>query len=196
MYSQRKEDDIIVPYLSGQVGTLLDVGAHDGRLFSNSLRLIELGWSGVLVEPSPKPFNELLNRHGGNEKLQLVNVAVLPKSEITEFYDSGGDALSTVDTEHKMVWESQAKIKFRKYWLKPVTVGELLQKFGKTFTYLTLDVEGANIQVLLEFPLEEMTQLKLICVEHESKQSLILERVTKLGFKKLADTCENLVLGR
>jgi hypothetical protein len=58
MYSQNHEDDIILMYFKSKVYpleiakhefTLLEIGANDGKTFSNSLRLIEAGFKAVLV---------------------------------------------------------------------------------------------------------------------------------------------------
>lgn len=38
----------------------LDIGAWHPTIFSNTRALIELGWSGVIIEPSPGPFINLM----------------------------------------------------------------------------------------------------------------------------------------
>jgi hypothetical protein len=57
-YSQNDEERVINGVLD-DAGDFLDVGAFDGKLFSNTLKLYERGWGGVLVEPSPKAFDGL-----------------------------------------------------------------------------------------------------------------------------------------
>src|SRR6186713_1166854 len=64
MYSQNNEEQIILDYFrEGKRGKVLDIGANDGITFSNSAKLIELGWSAVLVEPSPIAYQRLLQQH-------------------------------------------------------------------------------------------------------------------------------------
>lgn len=58
-YSQNREQAVILRNLAGINGTLLDIGANDGITFSNTRALVELGWSGVLVEPSRTAFLKL-----------------------------------------------------------------------------------------------------------------------------------------
>src|SRR3990167_9754252 len=90
MYSQKKEDNLIWNYFKDKPpGNLLDIGANDGRLFSNSLWLIEHGWGGVMVEPSPKAFEKLKENHGSNEKLYLIKCAITNHDGFADFYDSG-----------------------------------------------------------------------------------------------------------
>ena len=69
MYSQGGEEKVIVEYFDGYRGTFLDIGAFDGKTFSNTKRLSDLGWRGVLVEPAPKPFFALIETHKGNKNL-------------------------------------------------------------------------------------------------------------------------------
>lgn len=45
-------------------GFFIEAGAFDGELLSNSLRFEILhGWSGLLVEPNPEPFDSLRQKH-------------------------------------------------------------------------------------------------------------------------------------
>src|ERR1022692_1173497 len=72
-YSQYGEDLIILAALPmiweatrlrfpeiSQTGTFLDIGAWHPTIFSNTRALIERGWSGVIIEPSPGPFINLM----------------------------------------------------------------------------------------------------------------------------------------
>lgn len=51
--SQYGEGRWIAEHFAGRVGRFLDVGAFDGKTFSNTWRLAQEGWFGVCVEPSP-----------------------------------------------------------------------------------------------------------------------------------------------
>jgi hypothetical protein len=65
-YSQYGEDLIILDafagsqYLEDEPGTFLDIGAWHPTIFSNTRALIERGWAGVIIEPSPGPFINLM----------------------------------------------------------------------------------------------------------------------------------------
>ncbi len=66
MYSQNNEEQIIIEYFKDFKGHLLDIGANDGLTLSNSRKLIELGWTGDLVEPSPNAFQKLTYSPGAS----------------------------------------------------------------------------------------------------------------------------------
>jgi hypothetical protein len=52
-YSQNNEQEIILKYFGDFKGHFLDIGAYNGVDLSNTRALLELGWTGVLVEPNP-----------------------------------------------------------------------------------------------------------------------------------------------
>lgn len=59
-FSQSGEQAIILKYFGDFRGTVLDIGANDGILYSNSRALVELDWSAVLVEPAEIAFGKLM----------------------------------------------------------------------------------------------------------------------------------------
>jgi FkbM family methyltransferase len=66
--------------LAGLVGHewpryLVDVGAHDGRSLSNSFPFLQLGWSGVLVEPLPEAFSQLSDLYRARADVRCVQAA-------------------------------------------------------------------------------------------------------------------------
>jgi len=60
-YSQYGQQEVITRYFGNRTGFLGEVGANDGVLFSNSRYLLEHGWKGLLVEPNPTVFPELVD---------------------------------------------------------------------------------------------------------------------------------------
>jgi len=55
MFSQNDEEKHIVRFFRDKIdkGSFLDIGAYNGKAFSNTHRLALNGWSGVCLEPSP-----------------------------------------------------------------------------------------------------------------------------------------------
>jgi FkbM family methyltransferase len=67
-------------------GIYLELGALDGRFFSNTLWFEHaLAWSGVLVEGSPMVFEELKLNRGGNPNNVLVNAVVCEEGKVVKF---------------------------------------------------------------------------------------------------------------
>jgi len=152
MYSQHEEERNILEVFSGRTsGTFLDVGAWNGRVFSNTCRLAELGWSGVLVEPSPGPFRDMVQLHGQNPRLRLVNAAVVPahSPDPVRFYATD-DALSTSAEDFKKIWESVAN--YRPIYVMPISAGALARfceaELGRApIDFVSVDTEGTSFEV-------------------------------------------------
>lgn len=198
MYSQNREEEIIVGLLNAEkkVGHFLDVGAYDGKTFSNTLRLVELGWSGVCIEPSPTVFPALLKLHADNERVALVNAAVAPQNGFLEFWDSGGDAISTTDAAHREKWKAGYHAKFSKLMVYTITFNDLFTQFGTLFDFINLDVEGVSADMFMLLPLQSLEHCRVICIEHDGKLQEIQAHASRFGFQYVWHSGENIILCR
>lgn len=197
-YSQNNEQEVILKTL-GTIppGRLLDIGAYAPEAFSNSRALIEQGWRAVLVEPSPEPFNALKNFYANNPLITLVNAAVAPaQARLVEWFDSGGDAISTTNPAHREKWEKGWKVKFTSFWVYTMPMIELFDKFGFDFDFINIDVESTNLEVFLALPWKALKQTKIICVEHDYHQNDMAQIAGAYGFRALSMNGENLILTR
>lgn len=197
MYSQHDEEDAIITelasYGSEVTGRLLDIGAYDGKTFSNSLRLIELGWRAVLVEPSPQAFLALLALHSERQHVTLVNVAIAAESLARVFHHCP-DAVSTLKDEHAELWRG-AGVPFQPYRLWTVTPSQLFSAVGYDFDFINIDVEGTNLEVFRAMPWEQLTSLKVICIEHEGRADA-MEAMLGPGFERYFFNGENVIFRR
>ena len=107
MYSQNDEEQIILDYFKTNSGKrLLDIGAYDGKSLSNSLALIEMGWTGVLIEASPTNFTKIIREYPHLDKIDAVCAAIGTSSKLVKFHDSG-EMVSTTDPAHLEKWSGQ-----------------------------------------------------------------------------------------
>lgn len=195
MYSQNNEEEAILATLgTTQVGRFLDIGAYDGKTLSNTRRLAELGWYGVLVEPAPGPFRAALELYRGNTQVQLFNVAVAGKAGFATFRDSRGDAVSTLSEAHADLWSS-AGIQWDPYMVHTVTPRDLFAQVGWEFDFVTLDVEGMNLEVFKAIPWDMLARhgLRLICIEHENNEEEMGRHLEPLGFERFYLNAENAI---
>src|SRR5262249_30227089 len=100
MYSQNDEESIITGYFGGRAGNLLDIGAYDGVSFSNSRRLIELGWSGALVEPLPHAAGLCRALYRDNPTISVQEYAIGPDNRRVRFHAS--EMMSTIDAAYEV----------------------------------------------------------------------------------------------
>lgn len=199
-YSQNNEEAVIVAEFErlGIInGRFLEIGAWDGKGFSNTFRLGELGWSGVLVEPSPSVFPSLIKNHEGNEKMTLVNAAVSAgPPKLVEWFDSGGDAISTTNEAHKLKWERGWNTKFSKFWVYTMPMATLFDQFGFDFEFINIDVESTNLEMFRALPWPALKKTQVICVEHDNNHNVMAQVAAANGFGVLHANGENLIFSR
>lgn len=203
MYSQNSEEKFIVKYFNGSKGSLLSIGENDGRTFSNSLRLIELGWRAVLLEPSPVAFEKLLALHKGNPRVDCYDWAVTDRDGRGTLHESGAHLkdksdyalLSTLKQSEKNRWQD---VDFKEVSVHCVTYERLLKGCGFSgFDFITIDAEGFDTIILKQI---DLTPTKLICIEHNSVPQVkqeIIEYCAKYGMTKVIyENAENILIAR
>lgn len=115
MYSQNKEEQIILDYFNSSVNmrygmnalseqefaeyrktmipisNFLDIGANDGKTLSNTRALAELNgrWGGILVEPSPIAFEALKRNYQGMNNFYFYPFALGALNKKVKMWDSG-----------------------------------------------------------------------------------------------------------
>lgn len=200
-YGQNLEDKIVLEYFNGKIGTLLDIGANSGDVLSNSLALIEQGWSGVLVEPSPKAFANLSQLHKGNPYIACIQTAISDFDGEADFFDSGehlgkGDTslLSSLDGNEIKRWHNTTT--FEPIKVKVEKWETFLQKSPiKHFDFISIDAEGVDITILKQMDLVELG-CKCLIIEWNSIQKNkdeIEAIVVPQGFRLLHLNGENLI---
>lgn len=205
MYSQNEEEKHILDFFADhELGTLLDIGANDGRTFSNSLRLIEAGWKAVLVEPSARAIGKLRQLHKGNKRVAILFCAVGTETGNQVFHDSGAHLpdksdtalLSTLVAEEKEKWQST--VEYAETNTTVYTYADLLETFPHLrFDFITIDAEGMDVAILKQI---DLSHTKLLCIEWNSIQKVkdeILNYTALFDMSKVIyQSAENLIIAR
>lgn len=208
MYSQKKEDHVIWDYFKDKPpGNFLDIGANDGRLFSNSLWLIEQGWGGVMVEPSPKAFTELVKNHGENPKIYLRYYAITDHDGEVIFYDSGSvkvtgrhknsALVSTIHADYVPHWKRRS-VPFDEIKVPCKTFSSFLEDSPiKKFQFITIDAEGEDFNILKQMNLNDIN-CEFICIEHDKKALMdtFIKMIEPQGFHYVTHTQVNLLMAK
>lgn len=197
MYSQNNEEQVILDYLKKFKGHLLDIGANDGTTLSNSRKLIELGWSADLVEPAPIAFEKLKKLYSRKRKVKTHNIAIADVSGEMTMYVSGThlnngdtDLLSTLSLKDKQKWESTTEYKE----IKVKTLSWSDFNNGSTYDFITIDAEGYDLEILKQI---DLTDVKLVCIEHNGKiLNEVIRYCEKFEMKVISTNLENVILGK
>ena len=196
MYSQYDEEKYILNALENWIpvggGRFLDIGAWNAKDKSNTRALYELGWSGVLIEPSPGPMLNLLAEYGDDPRITLVMGAVTVEPGLVRLHITD-DAVSTTDEATFDKWKGTAKY-IGSLHTPGIPLQYIAQHFGG-FDFVNIDAEGTSTELLFEM-ISQGWQTKCICVEHDGREGEIISRVTPAHYHVVYGNETNLVLVR
>lgn len=178
---------------------LIDIGAHDGVTFSNSRALMQLGWAGVMVEPSPLPLSHLVDTYAGREDVHVIGAALMLAPVPVVLWDTSGDMVSTISMAHRDVWAEGANVRHRRLivmgctWDTVISVGA-----AGRIRMVNIDVEGTNMSALRSLPIDRLSRLELICVEKDSEsvRCEMIDIVAPHGFRLIHENGENMIFVR
>ncbi|MHA7775138.1 FkbM family methyltransferase [Roseibium sp. M-1] len=167
-------------------GVFLELGGYDGITGSNTLFFEKnLGWTGLLIEPSPAKFAQAASVR----KCTCLNAAVgtsAPSAEFLEIrsgYTQSSGLLRSMDPDilktirqHPDHEEFIARIPVR-------SIREILEEVGiDRINYVSLDVEGAEIAVLETFPFESVP-VEIWSIENLADTSEIPSFMARRGYE-------------
>jgi len=169
-YSQYGEQRHILETL-GELppGRLLDIGAWHPTCFSNSRALIERGWGGILVEPSPGPVKELVKEYGQqNPKIRVIAAAVSVESGFIELAITD-DAVSQPTNDPVRIAEwTQTGGFYGNLTVPALTLRSLFHNFGGEVEFINIDTEGSSVDLFAEM-IHLGPRPRCVCVEHDSR---------------------------
>ena len=203
MYTQNEEEKHIVEYFKDYKGALLSIGENDGKTLSNALRLIELGWSAYLVEPSMEAFHKLHRLHKDNKEVTMCRVAIGTKTGKAKFYESGAhfpdktdhSLLSSLNNDETTRWRNEG-VDFKETEVSVLDYKRFVKDVqAPDFDFISIDAEGLDISILKQI---DLTNNKLLCIEWNSIPEVkeqILECTSTYGMNKIIyQSPENLIL--
>ncbi len=198
-YSQNGQDLFIKKaFQNKRNGYFLEIGGGDGLWISNTLLLEEaLSWTGILVEPTNSYKQLVKNR----PNCICINKCVSDKNEtltLVEIHDKGqfqinpdkaaNNTLLTQVTNEKVAdvkaFDSKWGAAQKSYQVDAVPLASILNEAEapKHIDYFSLDVEGHEETILLNFPFETYS---FGCLGIERPSSILHEKLHAIGYKKV-----------
>lgn len=173
----------------------LDIGAYVPHDLSNTRALYELGWSGVMIEPSPAPMSSLIREYGSDSRITLIQAAVgVPDMPRLLKLWSTEDAVSTLV---KAVYdEHKGSAVYNGCVLVPkITLEEIGDQFGG-FDFVSIDAEGLSVALFLHM-LEINWCPHCVCVENDGEAlSQMLSMALRSGYSPTYSNGVNTVFVR
>jgi|TARA_B110000196_G_C21109690_1_gene647104 FkbM family methyltransferase len=180
------EQFLIRKYLGDSVGYFVEVGANDPFSLSQTWHLAQVGWSGILVEPIPELCKELRSKR---PEAYVVEAACgAPQSPTTALFtvasDSGKSSLATEFLDKRTIVESRITVDI-------LTLDEILQQQNTTtLDFVSIDVEGTQLEVLKGFTLQKWKP-RLLVIEDHLLDTRSHKKIIKQGYKLVKRTLFN-----
>ena len=204
--SQNNETEIVLNYFSNRPDckSVLSIGENDGITLSNTYDLIQKGWQGHLVEPSPTAFAKLKKLYEGTST-KIYNVGIANETGTFKFNESGGymggedvALMSSLLDSEKVRWGNTTV--WKEVDAEFVTFNDFLRNFDKPrFDYITIDAEGYDYEILKQIDLTALNT-SCVCIEHNGNLDLlkaivdyckIHNLINKIGYNP-----ENIILSK
>lgn len=174
-YSQAGQDAWVLKTLNFKTnGFFIDIGAYDGIEISNTYALEKLGWKGICIEAGEKNFELLLN----NRLCTCINTVISNYNGICYFNEN--DKYGSIVKEGK------------KRFCHTIEFILDLQKAPNEIDYLSIDIEGGELNLLKTFPFDKYI-VDMITVEHNAynrgtaDKELIYDLLTKHGYERFKE---------
>lgn len=166
-YAQFGEDQILNRIFNKKTGNCVEVGGFDGVTGSNTYFFEKIGWRCLIVEPMPDFCQKIRNAR----TCEIAEVAASNKAGEVEFYVAVGvETLSTIekDDQHFARIKCLSDKAIRKITVNTARLNDILLERKMTdIDFLTIDVEGHEMSVLLGMSFDEIKP-RIIIIEDNS----------------------------
>jgi FkbM family methyltransferase len=194
-YSQNGEDFLLSEIFRGrETGFFVEVGCIDGRRFSNTLCLEEMGWRGLCVE-AHAGYIELIGKNRPGAIVCHAAVADADEDEAV-FYANARGSLSTLDGSR----EEEFRRRFGAYFtgfeeqrVRKRRLDSILRGLGiKEMDLLSLDIEGGEIEALCGLDLGAFRPTVMVVESDAPAHTKALDAMTgAAGYLKAAVLAHN-----
>ena len=203
-YSQMGQDAYIEQYFSEKkprCKVFVEVGAFDGRHYSNVRRLVERhGWKGISIEPVKKNYRKLVESYTGTEVV-CINAAASNHSGIAEMNVSTyphlpewGSDVSSLDPAENERWTQKYGAKWEKQTVQVKTLTEILSENNvREIGLLSVDAEGHDLEVLQGLDFSKYKP-EMVVVEYGDKKKEILGYLSSRGYQLEKDNNQDLFM--
>ncbi len=167
-------------------GVFVEVGTGDGKSISNTYILEkQYGWTGLVVEPNPS----FLSRLQANRTCQISTDCVWDISGRTvKFMCTAVPEFSRLASLESDLHDADRNTEFEEIDLVTTSLNDVLrqQNCPKVIDYLSLDVEGAEYDILQTFNFDQTT-INCLTVEHNwsGSRQLLHDLLSDKGFVRV-----------
>ena len=176
-------EDLLAWELLGKpkTGYFIEAGAWDGYHYSATYALEAIGWSGLLVEPIKEQSIQCANRRQRSRVLRVC-LGEKPEGTTTIFVRQDGMFSSTSPNDGAK-WRGAESVITETQTVRATNINTLLPP-GQQIDLAVIDVEGAELDVLKGFDLEEHKPKIMMIEDNTRLQNPALQQyLTPRGYR-------------
>lgn len=203
-YGQYQQDKLINEafFQDMQGGVFIDIGAHNGVTFNNTLFFEkDLGWTGLCIEPIPEVFQQL----SANRKCKCVQGCISNSAKHQLFFRAATPAINsemlsglvkTYDPIHyqRLVTEvAQTGGQLQVLTVNCFVLNDLLKHNNiNHVNYLSIDTEGSEYKILKSIDYNQFL-IDVISVDDAYYDSRLIPLMEEKGFKLFKRVNQDLI---
>jgi len=175
LHSQLGQEAFVLGLTHGAMGkTYLELGAFDPYVLSNTATLREsFGWTGLSFDPNPEVLAKFKL---ANLEDRFRNVGVAGFDSDAILYKDSALSYTTIIPKSEVTDNDKVKL---------IGIRNIVREF-ETIDYLSIDIEGGETEVLIQFPFE-LVKPFIITIEHNFRdpdKQLIVQLLKKHGYRE------------
>ncbi len=185
-FSQFGEDALILEFFAGKTdGFFVEVGANDPENLSQTLFLERAGWHGILVEPQSQCCEKLRVARPQSQVFQVACGAPEQRGKAMLHLNDTGSKLAAGKLNDSAADGFEA--------VQVMTLDDVLQKSGNPkVDFLSIDVEGLELEVLRGFSLEQHRPRLMLVEDNLPNRLTVHHHIKKRGYQLVKRTgCNN-----
>jgi len=154
-------------------GTFVEVGAYDGRTYSNTYGLAEIGWHGLYIEPVPAYYDRCIGNHKNHPNVTVMLALISDEKRTMRLFvredmctvDPGFASLLGINEHNTGMIE-----------MTSCTLDEVLPlyRIPLGFDLLVVDTEGHDLQVLSGLSINFYLPRMVIVETHDKSPNKVL----------------------
>ncbi len=185
-FSQFGEDSLVWQFFNQRKdGFFVEVGANDPRNLSQTYLLEQQGWRGILVEPLSDCCEQLRAHRPKSQVFQAACGAPEQRGQALLHVNQQGSKLTDLQVRGVAV-EGHEEVRV-------MTLDEILETAGNPkIDFLSIDVEGFEIQVMQGFSLERHRPALMLVEDNYANRLKVHHHIKGRGYRLVKRTgCNN-----
>lgn len=186
-YSQHGEDSVVWElFKGGHPGFFMEIGALDGKRFSNTLSFQEIGWKGVCVEAHQEYIGDLVTNRESQNCIVLWGAVTNKDQTLIDFYANKRGALSTLNPKLEEEFKKYGEYftGFEKQKVPGYTLNSILSacRHVGTVDLLSIDVDGTEEDVIDGLDWKQYSPRIAIIEMSPHNREKVESRMKRLGY--------------